>query len=73
MIKEKFQLFQLMDWMIAFPDALQNSFAEKVKQYQAEKQMPLLSRIEQELNKEEASSHLTNDPRVINRGFRISL
>jgi|GEM_PF-5398282 len=41
MIKEKFQLFQLMDWMIAFPDALQNRFAEKVKQYQAEKQMPL--------------------------------
>jgi hypothetical protein len=40
------QLFRLFDWMMTLPESLQQSFDTKLKAYQEERQMPILSNIE---------------------------
>jgi hypothetical protein len=44
--KEILQLFRLLDWMMVLPEGLQNQFEDKLENYQEEKKMPVLSRIE---------------------------
>ncbi len=40
------KLFRLLDWMMTLPESLQQSFDTKLKNYQEEKKMPILSNIE---------------------------
>lgn len=40
------KLFRLIDWMMALPEELQQSFEQKLIRYQEERQMPFLSRME---------------------------
>ncbi|HEY9836502.1 MAG TPA: hypothetical protein V6D27_06360 [Vampirovibrionales bacterium] len=40
------KLFRLLDWMMTLPDSLQQSFDTKLKNYQEEQKMPILSNIE---------------------------
>jgi hypothetical protein len=44
--KEILQLFRLLDWMMVLPEGLQNQFEDKLENYQEERKMPVLSRIE---------------------------
>ncbi|MCT7978458.1 Rpn family recombination-promoting nuclease/putative transposase [Laspinema olomoucense] len=39
-------LFRLLDWMMTLPESLQQSFDTKLKNYQEERKMPILSNIE---------------------------
>ncbi|WP_242541157.1 hypothetical protein [Phormidium pseudopriestleyi] len=40
------KLFRLLDWMMTLPESLQQSFDTKLKNYQEERKMPILSNIE---------------------------
>ncbi|NET61940.1 MAG: hypothetical protein F6K47_39235 [Symploca sp. SIO2E6] len=40
------KLYRAVDWMMALPPKLQDSFEEQLKRYQQERQMPLLSNME---------------------------
>jgi flagellar biosynthesis/type III secretory pathway protein FliH len=43
---EVIKLFRLLDWMMTLPESLQQSFDTKLKNYQEERKMPILSNIE---------------------------
>lgn len=40
------ELFRLVDWMMTLPEELQQGFERRVTEYQEDRQMPLLSRME---------------------------
>lgn len=40
------KLFRLLDWMMTLPESLQQSFDTKLKDYQEERKMPILSNME---------------------------
>jgi hypothetical protein len=43
---EVINLFRLLDWMMTLPESLQQSFDTKLKNYQEERKMPILSNME---------------------------
>ncbi|AFY81086.1 transposase [Oscillatoria acuminata] len=44
--KDIIKLFRLLDWMMTLPESLQQSFDTKLKNYQEEQKMPILSNME---------------------------
>jgi hypothetical protein len=40
------RFFRVLDWMMTLPSVLQESFDSKLRQYQEERNMPILSNIE---------------------------
>ncbi|UCJ11936.1 MAG: hypothetical protein JWS08_19845 [Phormidium sp. PBR-2020] len=44
--EEIIRFFRVLDWMMTLPSVLQESFDSKLRQYQEERNMPILSNIE---------------------------